>query len=116
MIKFLVDLGVGRKVEEHLTKGGYDVVSVRDVDVRAKDRDILKRAVSEGRMIMTMDKDFGELVHHSGMAHSGVLILRIEDATGKEKAEIVNKILTGFSDKIKNRFCVFQDGKLRVKE
>jgi predicted nuclease of predicted toxin-antitoxin system len=116
MIKFLIDLGVGRIVEERLKKGGYDVVSVRDVDVRAKDRDILRRAAAEGRMIITMDKDFGELVYHSGMAHSGVLILRVDDARGEEKADIVDRILKGFSGRIENRFCVFQDGKLRVKE
>jgi hypothetical protein len=50
------------------------------------------------------------------MLHSGVLILRLEDSTGKDKAEIVKRILEGFSDKIKNKFCVFQSGRLRIRK
>jgi predicted nuclease of predicted toxin-antitoxin system len=115
MTKFLVDVGVGRKVEGFLRKSGYDVKAVRDVNSRARDTDILKLAVSEGRMIITMDKDFGELVYNSGMAHSGVLILRLEDAKGTDKADVVAKLLSDYSGEIENKFCVFQDGKLRIR-
>lgn len=63
-----------------------------------------------------MDKDFGELVFNSGADHKGVLILRLEDATGDEKVEIIKKIFKSYSDKIYKNFCVFQDGKLRIRE
>jgi Uncharacterized protein conserved in bacteria len=79
-LKFLVDIGVGKKVEEWLSKSGYDIRSVRDINPRMEDREILSMAVSEGRMIITMDKDFGELVYNSGLPHAGVLLLRLEDA------------------------------------
>jgi predicted nuclease of predicted toxin-antitoxin system len=115
-MKFLIDAGVGKKVEEFLKDSGYDVKSMRLIDIRAKDVDILGLAVSEGRMLITMDKDFGELVYNSKMLHSGVLILRLEDSTGKDKAETVKRILEGFSDKIENKFCVFQGGRLRIKK
>jgi len=115
-MKFLIDAGVGKKVEEFLRGEKYEVKSMRDINIRSKDSDILKLAVSEGRMIITMDKDFGELVYNSRMLHSGVLILRLEDSTGKEKAEIVGRILEGFKDKIEKNFCVFQDGKLRIRK
>jgi predicted nuclease of predicted toxin-antitoxin system len=63
-----------------------------------------------------MDKDFGELVYNSGLKHSGVLILRLEDANSEQKLEVVKKILGDYADKIQNRFCVFQDGRLRIKK
>jgi predicted nuclease of predicted toxin-antitoxin system len=115
-MKFLIDVGVGKKVEEWFNENNYDVKCVRDINMHAKDADILKLAVSEDRMIITMDKDFGELVYNSGMLHSGVLILRLEDARGEDKVDIVKRIMTGFSKKIENKFCVFQDGKLRIRE
>ena len=62
-LKFLVDVGVGRAVENILRSLCYDMKAVRDIDTSAKDCDILDIAVREGRMIITMDKDFGELVH-----------------------------------------------------
>lgn len=113
-LKFLVDVGVGKKVEEWLKENRYDVKTVRSIDPRAKDAEILKMATAESRMVITMDKDFGELVFKSGKLHAGVLILRIEDAKGNEKVELIKKILQEYEDKIKNRFCVFQDGRLRI--
>jgi predicted nuclease of predicted toxin-antitoxin system len=65
-------------------------------------------------MVVTMDKDFGELVYRSGKKHAGVLILRLEDATGDEKVEVVKKILNEHQDKMQNRFCVYQAGRLRI--
>lgn len=81
-MKFLIDVGVGKKVEGWLKENGYDIKSVRDQDRRMKDTEILRLAAAEHRMVITMDKDFGELVYNSDMPHSGVLILRLESATG----------------------------------
>ena len=115
-MKFLVDAGVGSKVEVWLKKNGYDVKAIREIDIGAKDADILRLAASDERMVITMDKDFGELVYNSEITHTGVLILRLEDATGEEKVRVVREILTNYSDKIEKRFCVFQDGKLRIRK
>jgi len=59
-LKFLVDAGVGKKVEAWLAQNGYDVKCVRDINPTADDSDILHLAVKENRMVITMDKDFGE--------------------------------------------------------
>ena len=115
MLKFLVDVGVGKAVEDSLRSHGYDMKAVRDIDPSAKDCDILDSAVSEGRMVITMDKDFGELVHKSSMLHSGVLILRMEDAKGAEKAKVVIEVVAKFETQITGKFCVYQDGRLRVR-
>jgi predicted nuclease of predicted toxin-antitoxin system len=115
-IKFLVDVNIGRSVEEWLLANGYDMKAVRDINPRMLDRDILKIAVSENRMVITMDRDFGELVYNSGMPHSGVLLLRLEDATANEKVEILEKILILYPDKLLNNFCVFQHGKIRIRK
>ena len=113
-LKFLIDIGVGKKVEQWLKDIGYDVKAVRDSDPKAEDDTILKTAVSESRMVVTMDKDFGELVFKSGRAHSGVLILRLENANGNEKVEAVKTILSAHGDKLYRKFCVFQAGRLRI--
>lgn len=63
-MKFLVDVGVGKKVENWLKENGFDVLSVRDIDSRAKDSQILRWAVDQQRMIISMDKDFGEAACH----------------------------------------------------
>lgn len=114
-MKFLIDIGVGKKVENWLRENGYDVLAVRDIDAHAKDSNILQLAFETQRMIITMDKDFGELVFNSGKRHAGVLILRLEDADGDTKVGVVKTILCNYGDQLKSSFCVYQDGKLRIK-
>jgi len=114
-LKFLVDVGVGRKVEGWLRENGYDVSAVRNIDPKTKDVDILKIASSGSRIVITMDKDFGELICYSGKTHAGVLILRLADAHADEKIEVLKNILRDYSDQIENSLCVYQDGRLRIR-
>lgn len=115
-LRFLVDVGVGKKTEKWLQEHGYDTQTVRDINPRMSDREILQLAASEARIVVTMDKDFGELVHNSDLPHRGVLLLRLEEAPSDKRAKIVEKILTQYSDKILNRFSVYKDGKLRIRK
>ena len=115
-LKFLVDVGVGKKVEEYLLEEKYDTKAVRSLDQRMPDQEIIRLAAIEKRIIITMDKDFGELVYHSGMDHHGILLLRLEDATGSEKQQVVAKILEKYADNMKNHFCVYQNTKFRFRK
>lgn len=115
-LKFLIDVGVGKKVELFLKEQGHDIKTVRTIDPQMPDEEIIRLASSEDRMIITMDKDFGELVYHSKMNHRGVLLLRLEEATGDEKQEVVANILAEYSAEIVNCFCVFQNDRLRIKK
>jgi len=115
-LKFLVDVGVGKKTEKWLQEHGYDTKNVRDINPRMSDKEILQIAASEGRIVATMDKDFGELVYNSGLPHGGVLLLRLEDAPSDKRAKTVQKILTQYSEKILNKFSVYKDGKLRIRK
>jgi len=44
------------------------------------------------------------------------LLLRLEDARADEKVKTVEKILTDYPDRLLNNFCVFQNGRLRVRK
>lgn len=114
-MKFLIDVGVGKSVEQTLRMKGYDVKSILDADPEMSDLSILQLASSENRIVITMDKDFGELVFNSGYYHQGVLLLRLEDMNGQKKSEIVNHIIEKFADKIQHNFCVFKKGRFRIR-
>ena len=114
-IRLLVDVCVGRNVERWLRENGYDILCVREINPRMKDREVLKIAVNEERMILTMDKDFGELVFNSEMPHSGVLLLRVADAPADEKINVLKKILEDFANELPGNFCVFRNGRLRIR-
>ena len=115
MIKFVLDVGVGNKVWQYLTTHGFDAILITAINPSMSDTDILLIAEDEERMVITMDKDFGELVYHSGKAHKGVLLLRLEDATGDEKVEVIQYILENFENQIEGKFCVFKNVRFRIR-
>ena len=115
MLKFALDVGVGNKVGQYLMNEGYDALLIASINPNMADFEILAIAENEKRMVVTMDKDFGELVYHSGKAHAGVLLLRLEDATGDEKVEVMQFIMDNFKDQLENKFCVFKNGQLRIR-
>lgn len=114
-LKFLVDVGVGKKVETWLSANGYDVTSVRAIDPQLPDQTILKIAASENRIVITMDKDFGELVYRTQRPHTGVLLLRLDEAPSHAKVRVVAKIIRDHADKLEGKFSVYRSGRLRIK-
>jgi predicted nuclease of predicted toxin-antitoxin system len=115
MLKFVLDVGVGNKVAQYLIANGYDATLITAIDPTMEDTNILSIAEIEERMVITMDKDFGELVYHSKKAHKGVLLLRLEDANGDEKVEIMKFIMDNFKDELEGKFCVFKNGRFRIR-
>lgn len=71
---------------------GYDVLSVGDNCPSVEDEDVIDLAIKEERLIITFDKDYGELVFRRGMKPGkGIIFLRLEVFTSEEPAEIIHK-------------------------
>jgi len=60
-LKFLIDECVGRRLVVLLQRSGYDAVFVGDWKP-SSDEDVLRKAESDGRILITDDKDFGRLI------------------------------------------------------
>ena len=114
-LKFLVDVGVGEKVEDFLYKNGYDILSVRKLNPRMSDSEVIDIAAKDNRIVITMDKDFGELIYNSGLIHKGILLLRTENCSGDKKAKILSEILINYSSELEENFCVFSKDRLRIR-
>ena len=115
VLRVLIDVSSGKAIEEWFRQNGHDVQSVHDRDPKMDDLDILAWSVSDQRLVVTMDKDFGELVYHSGQAHAGILLLRLESARSSEKIRIVEEIVKTHGDDLSGKFAVYQNGRLRIR-
>jgi predicted nuclease of predicted toxin-antitoxin system len=82
-MKFLLDVcASSRSLRKLLADLGHEVVSVVDVDRRASDEALLNLALREGRVFVTEDKDFGELVFVRRLPHPTIIRfveMRVED-------------------------------------
>ncbi len=74
-----------------LIEEGHDVLSALDVDQKATDQEIMALAVGEDRILITEDKDFGELVFVRGLPHP--CIVRFVDMPVAEKVEAMRELI-----------------------
>ena len=79
------------------------------------DSAIVKMGNEENAIIITMDKDFGELVFKKQIPHRGILLLRLENAVAEEKLAVIQNIIPAHLSEIKNHFAVYQNGNLRIR-
>jgi predicted nuclease of predicted toxin-antitoxin system len=78
-VRFLVDENLSLLVVDLLRGSGHDAVHVRDIGLRsAGDREILERARSEDRVLVSADTDFGRILAASGSTSPSVILLRRE--------------------------------------
>lgn len=114
-MQFVVDESTGVAVAEYLRSSGYDVLVVAETMPQADDAAILTRARAEGRIVITNDKDFGELVFRSGQAHQGILLLRLHDESAANRVRVVRSVLDGYADRLAGHFVVATDKKVRIR-
>jgi predicted nuclease of predicted toxin-antitoxin system len=114
-VNVLVDVSAGQTLADLIRSLGHDTAFVRDRDPSMPDADILAWAVAEGRLVVTMDKDFGELVFRSGQQHAGVLLLRLEAARSAERVRVVTSIFANHAAELPGHFSVYQSGRLRIR-
>ena len=88
--------------------------SVREINPSLSDFDILQIANAEERIIITMDKDFGELVFRLQLPHRGILLIRIEE--DQQRISYVAQAITTYYSDMLNKFSVINEKKLRIKE
>ena len=77
-MRWLVDECVDAALVQRLRGGGHDVLYVAEIASGATDAQVLRRASDENRLLLTEDKDFGELIFRLRVPVPGLVLLRIE--------------------------------------
>ncbi len=113
-MRFIVDECTGPKVAKWLKSIDHDVFSVYEQSRGINDIEILKLAVKEKRILITNDKDFGEMIFREKKAHNGIIFLRLNDERSAMKIKVIENVLMEHPDEIKNNFIVASENNLRV--
>lgn len=102
-MKFLSDMGVSQNTVAFLRHKGHDAVHLRDENLqRLPDKDIIKKALAEKRIILTMDLDFGYLMAISKSNLPSVIIFRLENESPKNVNKRLEKVLAESIDALKS--------------
>lgn len=109
MVKFLLDQDIYRITANFLAEANLDVVSVSQLGLsRAKDAEILKTAQAQARILITRDRDYGNLVFVQSLG-SGVVYLRILPSnTNAVHQELLRVIQKYSEEELSNAFVVVE--------
>ena len=93
-MKVLLDTCVWGGVRKTLAEAGHEVVWAGDWSSDPGDEEILHRAHQESRVLVTLDKDFGEPAIARGQSHAG--IVRLVALSTSQQAEVCSAVLTRY--------------------
>ena len=83
------------------------------VSEKVSDRALLERAVSENRILITMDKDFGELIHLHGRPHTG--LIRLPEVRMAQRITLVEDLILNHSQALYERAIItVTSGRIRI--
>jgi predicted nuclease of predicted toxin-antitoxin system len=115
MLRILANENIPLVAIEGLREAGHDVAWVFEKARGADDGSVLALAQAEARLILTFDKDFGELVYQRGKdASAGVVLLRISTKSPAIAARRIVNELAAHADELAGSFTVIGDQKVRV--
>ena len=112
-MKFLVDRCAGRRLAEWLRNSGYEVAEAREIVPDPGDRALLEKAAAEDRILVTIDTDFGTLVHLHGVPHAG--LVRLPGVPPEQRIALTGELIERHRSALEGRAVVtVRDGKLRI--
>jgi len=112
-LKFLADVNMEKPIIDWLLKEGYDIKWIPDFDFKMNDESLLNMANREKRILITNDKDFGELTFLQRKVSTGIILMRFKGQLVKDKLIILPKIFRIHSDRLLGHFTVVTKKKIR---
>ncbi len=114
-MKLLADESLDKPIVDRLRAAGYDITYVAELDPGISDTEVLENANADGRILLTADKDFGELVFRQRAVTTGVVLVRLSGISPSRKAEIVVEAFTRYSLHFYGAFSVVSHGAVRLR-
>jgi predicted nuclease of predicted toxin-antitoxin system len=114
-MKFVADEGVDAQIVSLLRQHGHDLLYIAELAPGISDENILQIANAENRILITRDKDFGELAYRLSKVHSGIILKRLYELSSPQKAEIILRIVEKYGEQLSKAYTVVQPGKLRIR-
>lgn len=114
-MKFLTDENIARSVVHILRNEGFDVKDIKEANMQGtSDKFILELTEKEDRIIVTHDKDFGNIFSNNPQ-HKGIILLRLKDQRpDRVKGILIQTLKSSIKDKIKNNIIVISEYNVTV--
>lgn len=114
-MRFVADESIDFPIVTRLRVDGHSVWSVAEMDAGIADEHVLDHANAQQAILLTADKDFGELVFRLKRLHGGIVLVRLAGLPPGRKAEIVARAITKQGEELQGAFSVIAQNTLRIR-
>ena len=114
-MNLLADESIDRQIVVRLRQDSHFVWYVAEMDPAISDATVLDLANREGAILLTADKDFGELVFRQRRTTVGVVLVRLAGLSPTRKAEVVASAIGGHAIELPQAFAVITPVTIRVR-
>jgi predicted nuclease of predicted toxin-antitoxin system len=114
-VKFLIDECVDEEIVEQLRRDNHTIIYVAEIEMGISDDEVLSLSNQSNVVLLTADKDFGELIFRQRKLSHGVILIRLHGLTAKRKAEIVSEAITKHQQEMVNAFTVISHNAVRIR-
>lgn len=115
-MNFVADESVDQQIVERLRQEGHAVRYIVETGPGTSDEDVLELARHEGAILLTADKDFGEMVFRQRQVTEGIIFIRLAGQSQRRKAEIVISLVKKHSEELLKAFSVITPGGIRIRK
>jgi predicted nuclease of predicted toxin-antitoxin system len=112
-MRWLVDECLDAGLVARLRASGHDVIYMAETAPATSDAEVMARAQRDGRLLLTEDKDFGDLVFRRGGQVPGVVLLRIDPAMHALKSRRLDAAIVRFGDNLFGRYMIVEEARFR---
>ncbi|MFN0036547.1 MAG: DUF5615 family PIN-like protein [Saprospiraceae bacterium] len=115
-MNIVADESVDFTIVQFLREQGLRIYAIAEQEPSIADEDVLSIAVRQNALLITEDKDFGELVFRLKMPHRGITLLRLSGCLPEEKGELAGRAILVHLVELPNAFSVFDGRKIRIRK
>ncbi|MEM6395550.1 MAG: DUF5615 family PIN-like protein [Bacteroidota bacterium] len=112
-MKFILDENIDRIVAGLIEERGYEAILIVDIAPGINDLSVLAKATDSNAVLITQDRDFGELVFKYKKLHIGVILNRLRGLSSDKKANILMDVIDEYGERLKGRFMVVEPNRVR---
>jgi predicted nuclease of predicted toxin-antitoxin system len=115
-VKIVADENVDKEIVDRLRADGHDVLFIAEDAPGIGDQTVLDRCRQTDGVLLTADKDFGDLVFRQRLLHSGVLLVRLAGVRPDMKAGLVAATFDRYGKELCSGFAVLSKRSLRFRK
>jgi predicted nuclease of predicted toxin-antitoxin system len=114
-MNFLADESVDFPIIARMRDDGHVVLAIAELSPSISDDEVLDMANTQAMLLVTGDKDFGELIFRLKRASPGVVLVRLSGLPAEMKAKIVLNAIRKHGSEMTGSFTVVEPGNVRIR-